>query len=538
MYHLRVEVTMEVWKYPAVSTENAGYEGEFLTTDKTTRRQAFTLGSIAVGIGIFVGELTSNLHSAWKSPVDTLGNWIISVIPHFVESFAIKLFRTHDKGFLVATILFVALILGGLAGDLLFRGKREIAYAIVLLETIFNVFTVLSRPHAGVTAIVPSLISGLAITLVLYFSLGRTKVKQPEINSPTELKSRRQVLKFAGGAGVLGGLMLLSGQTVKTHSLNVIKRLAIKLPDATHSLPPLPADPASTIRGLSPLITPNNDFYQIDTAINAPIIDVETWSLTINGMVKNPITLTYADLLKRPLFELDDTMSCVSNPVGGNLVGNARWLGCRLDDLIREAGPLSSADQILSSSSDGFGAGFPLNLLDGRDAMIAVGMNGQPLPIRHGFPARVIVPGLYGYVSATKWLTNIELTRFDLKQGFWISRGWSQLGPIKMESRIDFPIDGASIPAGKLRFAGVAWAPLSGIASVQLGIDGAWKNATLGPALSGTTWRQWWFDWDTTVGSHLVQVRAVSVSGQVQTQTIADTAPNGASGWHSINISV
>ena len=505
---------------------------------KASQRQAFALGVIAIAIGIFVGELTSNLHSAWKSPVDTLGNWIISVIPRSVESLAITLFSTHDKGFLVATILLAALLLGGVAGNLLLRNQKEIAFAIVGLETLFGALTVLARPHPGITAIAPSLISGLATAVVLYFALGRAKVEQPEGNPQTDLKSRRQVLKYAGGAGALGGLMLLSGQGVKTHSLNVIKRLAIKLPKATHPLPPLPADPALSIRGLSTLVTPNNEFYQIDTAINAPIIDVETWSLTINGMVKNPITLTYADLLKRPLFELDDTMSCVSNPVGGPLVGNARWLGCRLDDLIREAGPLSSADQILSSSSDGFSAGFPLNLLDGRDAMIAVGMNGQPLPIRHGFPARVIVPGLYGYVSATKWLTNIELTRFDLKEGFWISRGWSQLGPIKMESRIDYPQDGARVPAGKFRFAGVAWAPLAGIAGVQIGIDGVWQDATLGPALSGTTWRQWWFDWETTTGKHLVQVRAVSVSGEVQTQAVADVAPNGASGWHSIHFSV
>ena len=521
----RKEFGGEVWKYEDMPT-------------KASHRQAFALGVIAVGIGIFVGELTSNFHSAWKSPVDTLGNWIISVIPHSVESIAITLFSTHDKGFLVASILIAALLLGGIAGDLLLRSKREIAFAIIGLETTFGVITVIARPHAGITAIAPSLISGLATSLVLYFALGRAKEEQPQVISPSELKSRRQVLKYAGGAGALGGLMLLSGQSVKTHSLNVIKRLAIKLPKATHPLPDLPTDPASSIRGLSTLITPNNEFYQIDIAINAPIFDVEAWTLTINGLVKNPITLTYADLLKRPLFELDDTMSCVSNPVGGPLVGNARWLGCRLDDLIRDAGPLSSADQILSSSSDGFSAGFPLNLLDGRDAMIAVGMNGQALPIRHGFPARVIVPGLYGYVSATKWLTNIELTRFDIKQGFWISRGWSQLGPIKMESRIDYPQDGARVPVGTFRFAGVAWAPLAGIASVQLAIDGLWKNATLGPSLSGTTWRQWWFDWDTTAGKHVVEVRAISVSGEVQTKQLADVAPNGASGWHTIHISV
>jgi DMSO/TMAO reductase YedYZ molybdopterin-dependent catalytic subunit len=342
---------------------------------------------------------------------------------------------------------------------------------------------------------------------------------------------------FAGGAGVLGSLMLLSGQNLKSHGVNAIKRLGIKLPEPTKALAPLPSDPALNIPGLSPLITPNNEFYRIDTSINVPIIDVEKWSMTITGMVENPITLTYTDLLNRPLFELDDTMSCVSNPVGGPLIGNARWLGCRLDDLITEAKPLASADQILSSSGDGFGAGFPLNVLDGRDAMIAVGMNGEPLPIKHGFPARVIVPGLYGYVSATKWLTNIELTRFDIKEGFWISRGWSQLAPIKMESRIDYPADGAKITSGKFTFAGVAWAPLCGVGSVQIGIDGVWQDATLGPALSGTTWQQWWLEWEPKRGKHVVQVRVVDMNGTVQTNEVVDVAPNGATGWHTINIS-
>ena len=509
-----------------------------MNSSKTTRREAFALGLIAVCIGIFVGELTSNRSSDWKSPVDSLGSWIISVIPRFLETFAINLFGTNDKNVLVGIILLVALLLGGLAGDLFLRGKCEIAYAIVAVETLFGVFAVIARPHSGISAVVPALVSGISTALVLYFALGRVKIEKTQDNPSAHLSSRRQVLMFAGGAGVLGALMLISGQKVKNHGLNAIKRLAIKLPTAAQPLLPPPIDPALQITGLSSLITTNDQFYRIDTAINIPIIDVEEWSLTINGMVKNPITLNYADLLNRPMFELDNTLSCVSNPVGGTLVGNARWLGCRLDDLINEAGPLSSADQILSSSGDGFGAGFPLYLLDGRDAMIAVGMNGQPLPIAHGFPARVIVPGLYGYVSATKWLTNIEVTRFDVKQGFWISRGWSQLGPIKIQSRIDYPTDGAAIPPGKFTFAGVAWAPLSGIDSVQVSIDGTWKDATLGPVLSGTTWRQWWLDWEPTAGKHEIQVRAVAVSGEVQTQDVADIAPNGASGWHTIKILV
>jgi len=352
-------------------------------------------------------------------------------------------------------------------------------------------------------------------------------------------RSRRQILAMAGGLGVAGAALLAGGTLFKKQGAKVVQKLQTILPLPTKALPPLPADPALTIPGLTPLITPSNHFFQIDTATSIPSIDISSWRLTITGMVKNPITLTYSDLLKRPLFELDDTLSCVSNPVGGFLVGNARWLGCRLDDLIKEAGPLASADQLLSRSEDDFTAGFPLANLDGRDAMIAVGMNGAPLPPRHGYPARIIVPGLYGYVSATKWLTSIEITRFDAEEGYWISRGWSRLGPIKMESRIDLPADGATVDKGATHIAGVAWAPNSGVKSVEVKIDGGpWLPATLGPQLSGTTWRQWWLPWDAVSGSHTIVCRATNANGEVQTPTVADVAPNGASGWHSVQITV
>lgn len=304
----------------------------------------------------------------------------------------------------------------------------------------------------------------------------------------------------------------------------------------TKTLPAIPADPANEIPGLTKLVTSNANFFQIDTTAYPPRIDAAKWSLQITGMVKRPITITYEELLKRPLFESDNTLSCVSNPVGGPLISNARWLGARLDDLINEAGPLSNADQILSSSDDGFSAGFPLSVLDGRDAMIAIGMNGEVLSDEHGYPARLIVPGLYGYVSATKWVTKIELTRFDIKKGYWIERGWSVLAPVKMESRIDTPL--APINPGQTKIAGVAWAPINGVGKVQVRIDENWFDANLGPELSNTTWRQWWLDWNAKKGSHTLTVRVVSKTGEIQPESKEGVLPDGAQGWHSVIIDV
>lgn len=256
-------------------------------------------------------------------------------------------------------------------------------------------------------------------------------------------------------------------------------------------------------------------------------------------MVANPREFTYQELTVRPAIELDDTIACVSNEIGGYLVGNARWLGIRLDDLIREVEPSAKADQVMGYSSDGFSAGFPLAILDGRDAMIAVGMNGDPLPLEHGFPARIIVPGLYGYVSATKWLTRIELTRFDQKQGYWVPRGWSALAPIKTQSRIDTPRDGSTIRTGRVAIAGVAWAPTRGISKVEVRVDdGPWREATLGPALAKTTWRQWWIDWSATPGGPSISVRATDGTGALQSSDRTPPEPNGAEGWHLINITV
>lgn len=350
--------------------------------------------------------------------------------------------------------------------------------------------------------------------------------------------SRRTLFK-AGGAiaaiSVVGGTAF---NYLKKSATAQMDRLGITLPRATKALPAPPEDPATQIEKLTKLFTPNKDFFVIDNAdALPPQIPSSTWKLTIDGMVKNPITLTYEDLLKRPLIEIDNTIACVSNWVGGPFIGNARWLGVRLDDLINEARPLKRADQVMSYSVDDFSAGFPISALDGRDAIVAVGMNGEVLPTKHGFPARLIVPGLYGYVSATKWVNRIELTRFDIKEGYWISRGWSRLAPIKLQSRFDTPHAEESFPAGPRAIAGVAWTTDVGIAKVEIQIDsGPWQEVNLGPDLANTTWRQWWIEWDAKPGAHTLAVRATDKNGEIQSVVKKEPLPDGAQGLHTISV--
>jgi DMSO/TMAO reductase YedYZ molybdopterin-dependent catalytic subunit len=355
--------------------------------------------------------------------------------------------------------------------------------------------------------------------------------------SPEGGVSRRSLFKISGGVVAATILGSATYKFLHRNSAAQLERLGITLPQALNPLPVAPQDPAVQINQLSKLFTPNEEFFIIDNALVVPQVNPSKWKLTIDGMVKNPITLSYDELLARPMIEVDDTIACVSNWVGGPYIGNARWLGVRLDDLINEAVPEKDADQIMSYSVDDFSAGFPTATLDGRDAIIAVGMNGEALPVKNGFPARLIVPGLYGYVSATKWLSRLELTRFDLKEGFWISRGWSRLAPIKMQSRIDTPGVEETFPAGKRAVAGVAWAHNIGIEKVEVKIDwDDWREANLGPELNNSTWRQWWIDWDAKPGKHKLQVRAINKKGDIQTSVKKDVLPNGAQGWHTITV--
>ena len=293
------------------------------------------------------------------------------------------------------------------------------------------------------------------------------------------------------------------------------------------------------VDGLSPLFTPNADFYRIDTALTVPQVPAESWQLRVRGMVERPFDLSYAELISRELIEADITMTCVSNEIGGGLVGTARWLGVRLDDLLAEAGIDPMADQIVGRSVDGYTCGFPVSALDGRAALVAVAMNGEPLPLEHGFPARLIVPGLYGFVSATKWLTEIEVTRFDQFDQYWVPRGWDNQAPIKTMSRIDTPRGLARVAPGTVPIAGVAWAQTRGIVGVEVQIDdGAWQSADLAEAVNDDMWRQWSLPWDATPGRHQVRVRAIDGTGEIQTDERQAPMPNGASGHHQIIVLV
>jgi DMSO/TMAO reductase YedYZ molybdopterin-dependent catalytic subunit len=291
--------------------------------------------------------------------------------------------------------------------------------------------------------------------------------------------------------------------------------------------------------GAASLFTPNSTFYRIDTALTVPQVPAESWELKVNGMVDRPLRLSFDDLLGRRVEEHDITLTCVSNTVGGELIGTARWMGVRLDDLLAEAGIDPAADQIVGRSVDGYTCGFPVAALDGRHALVAFGMNGEPLPLEHGFPARLIVPGIYGYASATKWLTEIELTTFDDFDHYWVPRGYSEKAPIKMQSRIDQPRGLDRIPPGPFAIGGVAWAQPVGVDAVELRIDGGdWQPTTIGAEVNASTWRQWTFPWEATPGRHTIEVRAIDRNGAIQTEERSEPLPNGASGHHTVVVLV
>jgi DMSO/TMAO reductase YedYZ molybdopterin-dependent catalytic subunit len=294
------------------------------------------------------------------------------------------------------------------------------------------------------------------------------------------------------------------------------------------------------VSGLSPLITPNHEFYKIDTSLSTPQVDLATWTLRVHGMVERPYEITFADLMEMDLVERYVTLSCVSNEVGGNLVGNAKWLGVPLLEILDRARVQATAEQLVGRSVDGFTVGFPVAAAyDGRDALVAVGMNDEPLPFDHGFPARLVVAGLYGYVSATKWLSDIELTTWDGFDAYWVPRGWSKEGPIKTQSRIDTPRNRAALSTGARTIAGVAWAPDLGIERVEVQIDeGAWEVAELAATLDKDTWRQWRLAWSPSPGQHRIRVRATDAAGYTQTEEVSRPAPDGATGWHTIRVTV
>jgi DMSO/TMAO reductase YedYZ molybdopterin-dependent catalytic subunit len=399
-----------------------------------------------------------------------------------------------------------------------------------------------TRPDAGTLSVLPSLVGALVGMFALNWLAPqiRQAAQAPAGSRSAEVTRRRALVGLGGvlaGGAVAGGLGRVLGARLRGAQTS---RAAVALPAATDLAPPLPAGVSVGVPGVAPFITPNDDFYRIDTALVIPLLRAEDWTLRIHGLVDRELTVRFADLLNGSLVERDVTLMCVSNEVGGNLTGNARWLGLPIGPLLARTGPHGDADMVLSTSSDGFTAGTPLDVLtDGRDALLAIGMNGVPLPVEHGFPVRMVVPGLYGYVSATKWVVDLEVTRFDRAEGYWTPRGWSALGPVKTQSRFDVPKDLDRVEAGMVVLAGIAWAQHRGIKRVEVRVgNGDWQPATLGAEDSVDTWRQWFYRWNAAAGRYRLQVRATDGDGEVQTAAAAPPAPDGATGYHTIDVTV
>ncbi|MET0303047.1 MAG: molybdopterin-dependent oxidoreductase [Microbacteriaceae bacterium] len=491
---------------------------------------ALFAGVASVALGAGIGELAARVAAPTASPFATIGGALIDAAPAWAKETAIALFGTADKVALVVGIALVVLVLSAGAGWL--EARRPPWGAVVVAAFgIAGAVVALTRSDAGIMSWLPGVLAGGIGALALRFLI---RMLRPAPAREGEGASRRAFLAWSAGAVVVGIAAAAVGgiRTAGTVAVEAIRR-ALRLPGAAVVAPPVPAGAELGIPGLATVITPNETFYRIDTAIVVPEIDPADWSLRIHGMVENEITLTWDELLALPLEESITTLACVSNPVGGDLIGNALWLGHPIRELLARARPTADADMVLSTSQDGFTASTPLEALtDDRAAILAVGMNGEPLPLAHGFPVRMVVPGLYGYVSATKWVVSLEVTRFDLARAYWTDRGWSERGPIKLQSRIDVPRYQQGLSAGDTVIAGVAWHQHVGVAGVQVQIDeGAWRDADLATAISDDTWVQWSMPWTAEPGDHLIRCRAVSLDGETQPEERTHVAPDGATGW-------
>ena len=511
------------------------------TAERFWRPAGAGLAAALAGLGL--AELTAAWIAPGASPVPTVGALVIDIVPASVKDLVIGLFGSNNKIVLILTIVLVLLVLAALAGILESR-RPPFGRLLVVLIGAIALFAALSRSSASTLDAVPAVVAMGVAAIALTFLTTRLPASQstPVTAETLPGPDRRRFLVYTGITAGIGLLALAGGQlsAAATRAADAARAL-FTLPTASVRGAAIPAGASLDVAGITPLITPNADFYRIDTALSVPRIDPTTWRLKITGMVETEVEIDFAELLALPLEESTTTLACVSNYVGGDLIGNATWLGYPIRELLARAKPTNGADMVLSRSQDGFTAGTPIEALtDERNAILAVGMNGEPLPLEHGYPVRMVVPGLYGYVSATKWVVELRLTRFDQEQGYWTPRGWSELGPVKLSSRVDVPRAGASVPAGSVVIAGVAWSQHVGVGAVAVQIDdGPWLEATLADAISVDTWRQWAYTWtDATAGDHRIKVRATDAAGLVQTSATADVAPNGSTGRHEISVSV
>ncbi|MBN9630506.1 MAG: molybdopterin-dependent oxidoreductase [Actinobacteria bacterium] len=502
------------------------------------RAAAAGVASVAAGVG--AAEIVSAIGVQDGSPILVVGSLVIDLTPAWLKNAVIGVFGTGDKTFLIVSLAVVLIVGGGLAGWVELR-RPPLGRVLIGVGGVVGAFAAITRSGGGIVDVLPSALAALVGILFLGWLIGLLRGTEPTRVAPNGSVSRRRFVTAASGTALGGILAAVVGQVVASgYRAAAAARAAFHLPKPAVAAPPVPAGASFDVAGLSPIITPNADFYRIDTALQIPGIQPQDWRLKITGMVETEVELTFAQLLALPLEESITTLTCVSNEVGGGLIGNARWLGYPIRHLLARAKPSADADMVLSHSQDGWTAGTPLEALtDGRNAILAVGMNGQPLPLEHGYPVRMVVPGLYGYVSATKWVVELEVTRFDKATSYWTDRGWSERGPVKLESRIDVPADGRQVKAGTVAVAGVAWSQHVGVSAVQVQVDGGdWQQATLADAISVDTWRQWKYAWDATPGSHTIKVRATDARGTVQTAKVQDVVPDGATGLHTISVTV
>lgn len=517
--------------------------GSTAKTSPTSSPNTRMLGGVAAAtVALGVGALVAIPFRAQAEPRGAIGSAIVDLTPGPVKEWVIQALGGLDKLFLAVVVLVVIAALAALAATYETR-RRPIGSVIFVLAGLLGCAAVLTRPGATPLDVVPTVVGTAAGVAALRLLALRVWTGRNDEHAATDTfdATRRAWLTTAGllGFGAVSGLL---GVVIDRMTSSVAtERDTSVIPRPRVPAPAVPAGVQPKDVALPSFITDGADFYRVDTALSVPQLSRDEWRLRIHGMVDREITYSFTDLDRFEVVEKAVTLTCVSNPVGGEYISTGMWTGYRLTDLLAAAGVSPDADMVLSKSADGFTVGTPVEAIaDGRDAMLAIGLNGQPLPVEHGYPARLVVAGLYGYVSATKWVTDLELTRFDRAEAYWTKQGWAPRGPIKTESRIDVPRRGQHIAVGPTTFGGIAWAQNRGVRNVEVQIDdGPWQSARLGDAYSNQTWRLWSYPWQSSSpGRHTITVRATDNTGAVQTSDETPTVPDGATGWHSVDFTV
>jgi DMSO/TMAO reductase YedYZ molybdopterin-dependent catalytic subunit len=495
-------------------------------------------GVAGVFISMGATELVAGISNAIPSAISAIGTYVIDISPAWLKTFAISAFGTADKAVLAIGIFLVSVVIGWFLGKASVDTPRPIIVGFSIAAVV-GVAAQLTQPGASGPLVVVSTIVAVSLGIVTWFGIktwaGGTS-RDATDNDVIDMSRRRLIVGLAGAAIVTAVAINVGRGRIRGRA--DAQRAALVLPDPIE----IQMDPTTAndfdLDGVPSIVVGAATFYRIDTALVVPTIDADEWTLTIKGMVDEEVVLTYDQIASMPLVERYVTLACVSNEVGDNLVGNALWTGVFLRDLLDLAGVQGGAEQVVGRSIDGFTTGFPIAAaLDDRDALLAIGMNREVLPAKHGFPARLVVPGLYGYVSATKWLTEIELTTWDSFDGYWVPRGWAKEAPIKTQSRIDRPRHRAKVEAGPYTLGGVAWAPTKGVRHVEVRVDdGPWVLAEVSDPLSENAWVQWKLDSNLSSGKHVIAVRATDGTGFTQTQANVSPRPDGAEGWHTVEV--